>query len=368
MKIALVVNPLAGLGGPAGLKGSDGAATVDLAEARGVTSRVFARIEPVLEVLKSTELVTAPGSMGASYCHQVGLHPSEIPLVLPAEGERTTAEHTRQAVKRLCETEPDLLLFAGGDGTARDVLDAVNDSQVVLGIPCGVKMHSAVFANNPAAAQDIVQQMIDKKLLTVTAAEVRDIDETAFRAGIVKSKYYGEMWVPESLRYMQQVKSGGKEDEAIVVEEIAADFVANFDPEITYFIGSGSTTAAIMRQLDLPNTLLGVDVIQGGEVTVADAYEAQLAEIAESGACKIVVTVIGGQGHLFGRGNQQFSPRVIRAVGQGNIIVVATKTKLENLTNGIVVDTGDRDLDQALSGYIRVVTGFEDTVLCPVSA
>lgn len=368
MKVALIVNPLAGLGGPAALKGSDGEDTVDLAEARGVTSRVFTRIEPVLEVLRDADIHTAPGPLGEKYCEQLKLTTTVISMQLPKSGERTSAGHTREAVKRLCETKPDLLIFAGGDGTARDVLDAVSESQVVLGIPCGVKMHSAVFANNPAAAQDIVRQMLAKKLLTVTAAEVRDIDEVAFRAGTVKSKYYGEMWVPESLRYMQQVKSGGKEDEAIVVEDIAADFVANLDPEMTYFMGSGSTTAAIMRQLNLPNTLLGVDVIRGDEVLITDAYEAQLAEIAEATECKIVVTVIGGQGHLFGRGNQQFSPRVIRAVGQNNIIVVATKTKLENLTNGIVVDTGDRALDQELSGYIRVVTGFEDAVLCPVSA
>lgn len=365
MKIALLVNPFAGLGGPAGLKGSDGADTVSLAQQRGVVSRIPQRIAPVLEELRGSEVITVAGKMGAHWASEAGLQVKLVDLVVP---DMTTPEHTREAVQLLCQHSPDLLLFAGGDGTARDVLDAIPEGQVVLGIPCGVKMHSAVFANNPAAAKDIVKQMLNKQLLTVVAAEVRDIDETAFRAGTVKSRYYGEMWVPESLRYMQQVKSGGKEDEAIVVEDIAADFIANMDPEMTYLMGSGSTTAAIMRQLDLPNTLLGVDVIRDHEVLIEDAFESQLAELASKQVCKIVVTIIGGQGHLFGRGNQQFSPRVIRAVGLDNIIVVATKTKLEGLPNGIVVDTSDRELDEALSGYIKVITGFEDAVLCPVSA
>lgn len=368
MKVALVVNPLAGLGGPAGLKGSDGEDTVILARQRGVTSRIKERLAPVLDVLQAAQVVTVPGELGESWCRAQSAPPEVLTLEGFSGTEVTAAKDTKAAVQALCAAKPDILLFAGGDGTARDVLDAVAPEQLVLGIPCGVKMHSAVFANNPAAARDIVQQMLAKLLLTVTAAEVRDIDETAFRSGTVKSKYYGEMWVPESLRYMQQVKSGGREDESLVVEEIAADFVASMDPEMIYFMGSGSTTAAIMRQLELPNTLLGVDVIQGNEVLIADAYESQLRELASTRPCKIVVTVIGGQGHLFGRGNQQFSPAVIDAVGEDNIIVVATKTKLEALPNGIVVDTGDYQLDQRLSGYIRVTTGFEDAVICPVSA
>ena len=367
MKVALVVNPFAGLGGPAGLKGSDAEDTAELAAERGVTSRIGGRIKPALEALKFGEVITAPGDMGQSWCEELGLDVQLISIELPNDG-KTTAEHTRIAVSELQKTDPDLLLFVGGDGTARDVLDSVNPEQLVLGIPCGVKMHSAVFANNPNAAREVVQQMLNRQILTVSAAEVRDIDEAAFRDGTVRSKYYGEMWVPESLRYMQQVKSGGKEDEALVVEEIAADFVAQFDQKQTYLMGSGSTTAAIMRQLELPNTLLGVDVIQDGEVVISDAYEQQLFEVAGRSNCKLVVTVIGGQGHLFGRGNQQFSPRVIRAVGLDNIIVVATKTKLESLANGVVVDSGDPDLDRELSGFIRVITGFEDAVLCPVVA
>lgn len=366
MKAGLIVNPYAGLGGPAGLKGSDAADTRVLASERGVESRISQRIAPVLDILTSCTVITAPGQLGESWCRNGNLEPEVIAMSL--ESEVTTATDTKSAVEILQTHDLDLLIFVGGDGTARDVLDVVATEQVVLGLPCGVKMHSAVFANNPAAAAEVVEQMRDKQLLTVSRAEVRDIDEAAFQKGTVKSRFYGEMWVPESLRYMQQVKSGGKEDEALVVEEIAAEVVEHFDPELTYLMGSGSTTAAVMRQLNLENTLLGVDVVKDTEVLQPDAFEAQLFEVASASDCKIVVTVIGGQGHLFGRGNQQFSPRVIRAVGLENIMVVATKTKLESLPNGILVDTGDTKLDQELSGFIRVITGYEDAVLCPVSA
>tara|TARA_R110002072_G_scaffold1598_6_gene13592 strand:- start:6061 stop:7164 length:1104 start_codon:yes stop_codon:yes gene_type:complete len=367
MKVALIVNPLAGLGGPAGLKGSDGEDTERIALQRGVTSRIGDRLRPVLEILQrqQIECVTAPGLLGETWCPPSKLLLTVLPMSVP---ETTTATDTRAAVKLLQSTSPDLLLFAGGDGTARDVLDAADSEQVVLGIPCGVKMHSGVFANNPAAAAEIVSQMSQGGLLTVSKGEVRDIDESAFRDGIVRARYYGEMWVPEALRYMQQVKSGGKEIEGLAVEEIAAEIVEHMDPDFTYLMGSGSTTAAIMAQLGLPNTLLGVDVVKDGEVLIADAYEAQLFEQVSAGQCKMIVTVIGGQGHLFGRGNQQLSARVIRAVGLSNIVVVATKSKLEGLAEGIVVDTGDEQLDQSLAGYIKVVTGYEDAVLCPVHA
>lgn len=369
MKIALVVNPLAGLGGPAGLKGSDALDTVSIARERGVTSRVADRLKPVLAVLghETIECTTVSGVLGEFWCREAGINCTTLsmPVTNPS-----TAEDTRTAVALLQATSPDLFVFAGGDGTARDVLDAVSPLQVVLGVPCGVKMHSAVFANNPVAAAEVIQQMNAGQLLTVSHAEVRDIDEVAFRKGVVQASFYGEMWVPEALRYMQQVKSGGQEVEALVVEEIAADIIEQMQPHMTYLMGSGSTTAAIMAQLGLDNTLLGVDVLKDGKVLIADAYETQLYDVASTlsleNTCKIVVTVIGGQGHLFGRGNQQLSARVIRAVGQDNILVVATKSKLEGLSNGIVVDTGDAELDQSLAGFIRVVTGYEDAVLCPV--
>jgi predicted polyphosphate/ATP-dependent NAD kinase len=202
----------------------------------------------------------------------------------------------------------------------------------------------------------------------VTDAEVRDIDELAFRHGLVRAKYYGEMTVPEALRYIQQTKSGGMEVEELVLQEIAADVVEAMRPGVQYLIGSGSTTAAIMDSLNIKNTLLGVDVIKDGYLVAADATEAQLFSLVTNDSSEIILTIIGGQGHIFGRGNQQLSPRVIQAVGQDNLKVIATKTKLEALGGKpLLVDTGDPVLDDELAGVIRVITGYEDSVLCRVS-
>ena len=372
MKLGIVVNPVAGLGGPAALKGSDGANTVQTARDRGVQSQTGARIEIMWSELMRQlpasgltdfQLVCAKGEMGSAH-FKSRANTVLLELDIPP---RTTALHTKRIATALEAHGVDLLLFAGGDGTARDVHDSVSATQVVLGLPCGVKMHSGVFANNPKSAGRILSAMIKGELVSVATAEVRDIDEEAFRDGVVKAQHYGELLVPEEIRYMQQVKSGGVEVEEIVIEEIAADVVDKLDGDVTYFIGSGSTTARVMNQLGLDNTLLGVDVIRAGELIIKDAHEQQLFELSRTETCHAVITVIGGQGHIFGRGNQQFSPRVIRAIGRSNFTIIATKTKLENLVR-LHVDTGDAELDEVFDGFIRVTTGYDDAVLCPVSA
>jgi len=375
LRLALVLNPLAGLGGPAGLKGSDGEQIVKEALARGYVSKVAKRVEITLRALaplkNNIELITVRGKMGSDVCTALGWSAKVVEIDFQSDSEdqpKSTAEHTRQAVRQLQQLGIDLLVFAGGDGTARDVFDVANKDQAVLGIPCGVKMHSGVFANSPASAAKIIQQMATGQLVTVMQGEVRDIDEDSFREGVVRTRYYGELRVPEELRYMQQVKNGGKEVEALVVEDIAAEIMEQMHPDVTYFIGSGSTTASIMNQLGLENTLLGVDVIRDKKLLLSDAHERQLFEYSRQVDCCIVVSVIGGQGHILGRGNQQLSPRVLRNVGLENLIVIASKSKLEGLNNQLKVDTGDLELDQALSGYIKVITGYEDAVLCPVGS
>lgn len=371
LKVGLVLNPKAGIGGPVALKGSDGAETVSRARALGSESKVVERTAVCLNELhdlaEELKIITMAGEMGAHACQAANMTCTVVAEI--TEGE-TTPEDTRRAVESFLEQDVDLILFAGGDGTARDIYDVLQRSarqeQVVLGIPCGVKMHSGVFANTPTAAAAIVAGMAKGELLTVGEGEVRDIDEDAFRQGIVSAKYYGEMYVPEELRYMQQVKSGGQEVEELVVDEIAAHVVDNMESGVVYFIGSGSTTAAIMEALGLENTLLGVDVVRDGELLLSDAREDQLYDYVCNEDVRIVITVIGGQGHVFGRGNQQLSARILKKVGKENIIVVATKTKLESLQGPLLTDTGDAELDQVLGGFIRVITGYEDAVLCKI--
>jgi len=368
LSLGIVLNPLAGLGGSVALKGSDGPDTVAKALSLGARSHVNERVEITLAILAGHKdqlhLVTYPGEMGADACRLTGMKAEVIGTIEPG---KTTAEDTRGAVQALQKFGVDLILFAGGDGTAQDIYSVVSPEQPVLGIPSGVKMHSGVFAINPSAAGEIVKKMIDGDLVNIGMAEVRDIDEDAFRHGVVNSKYCGEMLVPEEGGFLQQVKSGGREVEALVIEEIAAEIVDNMQSNTTYFIGSGSTTAAIMDQLDLENTLLGFDIVKNRQLVLADATEAQLLKAAKTGASKIVISIIGGQGHILGRGNQQLSPAVIRKVGIGNIIVLGSKTKIKGLQGRpLLVDTGDPDLDNQFNGFIRVATGYDDWLIYKV--
>jgi predicted polyphosphate/ATP-dependent NAD kinase len=200
-------------------------------------------------------------------------------------------------------------------------------------------------------------------------SDVRDIDENSFREGLVKTQFYGELPVPDDLRYVQQTKVGGKEIDALVVQDIAAYFTENMDPDALYLMGSGSTIATLMDSQGLESTLLGIDVVRNSELLAADVSENQILELLEDATvAKIVVTAIGGQGHIFGRGNQQLSARVIRRVGVRNLQIVATKSKLVGLERRpLLVDTGDHKLDEALAGIKSVLVGYDDWVLYQVA-
>ena len=372
IRIGLIINPLAGLGGSVALKGSDGAATAAQALALGAQPQAQQRTMQALKQLgacsEQVQFYCGSDELGEQVLQQLGLphqvvyHPSTQP---------STAADT-QAMARMFATEQpvDLLLFAGGDGTARDICAVYPDDRPVLGIPAGVKIHSGVYAISPAAAGKVLQKLVSGELTSVTRADVMDIDEEAFRAGTVRAKRYGEMMVPAELQYIQAVKMGGKESDELVLADIAADVIESMEDDTLYIMGSGSTVAAVMEELGLANTLLGVDVIAAGQLLAQDVTAKQLEALVSehAGPVKLVITVIGGQGHIFGRGNQQLSPAVIRHVGVENIIVVATKRKLQQL-NGrpLLVDTGDPELDQELTGLQTVTCGYHDQVLVRIA-
>ena len=374
LHIGLVVNPLAGLGGSLGLKGSDG----DVLRQRlpGLTpqqrhralDRVERALRPLLAAGDSVRYSTWSGDMGAETLHALGITHQVLGA---ADADVTSAADTRQAVQALRAVGVDLILFAGGDGTARDIFDVVGDSFPVLGIPAGVKMHSGVFAVSPEAAGELLLQLASGGLVGLIPREVRDIDEEAFRHDQVRSRFYGDMLVPGEGRYLQHTKVGGRESPELVANDIADWLVEHMEQGRTYLIGPGSTTAAIMARLNLANTLLGVDVVRDGTLLANDAdEETLLAQLAAAvGGASIVVTIIGGQGNLFGRGNQQFSPEVIRAVGLDNIVIVAAKSKIAALEGRpLLVDTNDPELDRALCGWRTVITGYEDRILYRVAA
>lgn len=370
-KLGLIINPIAGIGGSVALKGSDGEGIAEQAVALGATAKANERAQLALEILKpyasQIHIYSASGPMGEDTAKALGFN---VTVVNYVEKNDTSAEDTETTVKALLNQNIDLLLFAGGDGTARNVCNMVGEQFPVLGIPAGCKIHSGVYAVTPKAAGRVVELMVTNQLVTLTDADVMDIDESLFRDGVVKAKRYGEMQVPCELRYVQAVKSGGKESDELVLQDIAADVINQMEEQL-FIIGSGSTTAFLMEELAINNTLLGVDVIQEQQLIKNDVTEPELWQLIVSSEhpVKLVITLIGGQGHIFGRGNQQLSPRIIKKIGKDNIIIIATKSKLMALNaRPLIVDTGDSEVDRMLSGFMPVTTGYNDQVLYPVAS
>ncbi|MFJ2532452.1 ATP-NAD kinase family protein [Microbacterium maritypicum] len=389
--IGLVVNPVAGVGGPAGLAGSDGADVQRLALARGARSRVQERAVLALTTLAERhpglEVATAAGAMGADAVRAAGLVPRVVAPAPGVERSETEAGDTSRAVAALAADGVDLILVVGGDGTLRDAVAGLEGAEhpsgagtdvgrhadtrmpAVLGVPAGVKMYSPVFAVSPRAAGAIAADWIDLGGLPTDEREVLDIDEAAMRRARVDPTLYGMLRVPYRSGRTQARKAPTPVTEAAAVEAAARGVVARMLPGVRYLLGPGGTTAEIARQLGIEGSPLGVDVVLDGTVVVCGASEQELlAEIAE-GPAQAVVTVIGGQGFLLGRGNQQLSAAVLRALGDDPLLVVAPEQKLIDLHGRpLLVDTGDPELDARLAGHVRIVTGSGTSSLYAVSA
>lgn len=393
-KIGLIVNPIAGIGGKAGLKGSDGEEIYREAILRGSVKERGQKALLAVRALKAAgaqpTILTCPGEMGARVCEAAGLAYTVIevpgaevtcPVTDMPETEAgetaltdagcTTAADTVYAARTFLRMGAALILFAGGDGTARDMLDAVGEAVPVLGIPAGCKIHSGVYALNPRRAGELAAGYLQGKVRKTKEAEVMDIDEEEFRGGRVQSRLYGYLRIPDGRGMVQNKKSGSRYSEQGAIERLADYLADTWDEESLYIVGGGSTTAAVMRRMNLPNTLLGVDLVYKGRVAAADCTEQEILEMLDRytfAGVKILVTVIGGQGCIFGRGNQQISARVIRRAGRENIIVAASPDKLLSfLGSSLSVDTGDEEVNRYLSGYMRVLTGYGEYTVMKVS-
>ncbi len=365
--LGLIINPLAGLGGPAALKGSDGMAAEAIARGAGprAAERTRVALELLLPLQERLEFLTFPGAMGGDLLAQMGF---KHRLLGQLGGPDTSAADTRAAVQALQAEGVGLLLFAGGDGTARDVCEVAREGQAVLGIPAGVKIQSGVYAVSPRAAGELTRRLVEGGLVRLSSAEVRDIDESALREGRVTARWYGELSVPQEGGFVQQVKQGGVESEELVLSEIAAWLEDTWEPDVRYVFGPGSTLHGLAQNLRLDTTLLGVDVIENGQVLARDVTEAQLFELVDGQPARVLVTAIGGQGHILGRGNQQISPRVLRAVGLDNLRVVATKRKLATLEGRpLLVDSGDAALDDSFPDVAKVWAGYKEELVYPLS-
>jgi predicted polyphosphate/ATP-dependent NAD kinase len=356
------------MGGSVALKGSDG--MVQQAQQLGARPQAQVRARSALEILQNNRdqirVYTAANDMGEYVCRDLGF---DVSVVSHNAAGETTAMDTEKTVQALLQQGIDILVFAGGDGTARNVFDAMmrcdeKDRVPVVGIPAGCKIHSAVYAVTPVHAGELLSQIIRGRAVSLQEASVMDIDEEAFRHDVLKARRYGYLTVPAENQYMQGMKEGGVSSEAIILHDIATYIVETMEEDVMYFVGSGSTPKAVMDVLQLESTLLGIDAVCNRQLIAGDVNEKKILELVKQHPARIVLTIIGGQGHLFGRGNQQFSPAVIRAVGKENIIIIATPEKIHAL-NGrpIRVDTGDNILDRELYGMAKVITGYDEQTL-----
>lgn len=373
-KIGLIVNPVAGMGGRVGLKGSDGKKIHKMALALGAVPVSPERTCEALNVLSGIqnkiELFTYPGEMGQDEAILCGLSPIVIGSIRKG---KTTPEDTKNAARELENAGVDLLVFTGGDGTARNVYDAVSDRLTVIGIPGGVKIHSGVYAANPVKAARLVMDFVAcPGKIALQTAEVMDIDEEMVRHDKVSAKLYGYMKIPYERGLNQSSKAGSNPRDEVFQDEIASDVIHNMEPDVIYLVSAGTTTKAVMDKLKVESTLLGIDALKNKQLISADLNESAILELLArepETPFKIIITVIGRQGYIFGRGNQQLSPSVIRSVGKENVILIATINKILSLNaDPFLVDTGDPELDKELEGYIRVTTGFGKQHIYQVSA
>jgi len=355
--VGLIINPVAGMGGRVGLKGTDGQHIFLESLKRGAEPIAKTRALEALRAaapLDQYDFLTAGGSMGEDLLREMTAKFE----VIHVPSAVTSQKDTEEACRRIVERNARVLVFAGGDGTARDVLGAIDQKVPVIAIPSGVKMHSGVFSTTPEASGRILK-IFASESLPVRRTEVMDIDEDAFRGGRLSASLYGYMMVPYEQSLIQPAKSeiigSSSEDEK---DEIGQYLAESLEDDLIYILGPGTTVEAVARHIGVEKTLLGVDVVMDGKLIVKDASENDLLAVLD-GNCRarIVVTPIGVQGFIFGRGNQQISSRVIRKVGPKNITVIAAPSKLRE-TERLRVDTGDTDLDAMLKGYWKVVVGY----------
>jgi predicted polyphosphate/ATP-dependent NAD kinase len=367
----LIVNPVAGLGGAVGLKGSDGADLQARARSLGAVPHAAERAGRALRRLEQrtsdVTIVAAPGELGANVAAAHSLPVDVLPI--PVRTGPTTADDTRAAARGLVSHGVDLILFAGGDGTTRDLHDAVGGTVPVLGIPTGVKMHSGVFATTPESAGDVAAAFLVAGDAALTReGEVVDVDDDL--DGVIATRLYGALRVPDDPHRVQPMKASAPpvSDEAALAA-VCASIADGMDPRRLYVVGPGTTMRRVLERLGLEKTLLGIDVVRAGRLVASDASEQQLLELLEDEPATLVVGVVGGQGALVGRGNQQLSPAVIRRIGAENVEIVAGLHKLLALDPPVLhVDTGDPALDEELCGYRRVHVAPGRTLVSKVAA
>lgn len=359
-KIGLIINPIAGMGGKIGLKGTDGEEILANAVKLGAEPESHIKARRTVEKLKQIKdeiiILTASDSMGEVACDGSGIGYKVVYEILC---NKTTYADTEEASRKMLESGAEIIIFAGGDGTARNIYNSVKDKIPVIGIPAGVKIQSAVFSQNPEYAGMMAVEFIRNNNLQFKDMEVIDLDENAYRKGRIGSTLYGYMKVPFMPQYVQNAKQIGFASDDDKFNSIAKYIIDDMNDDYYYIIGSGTTTKRIMENLELSYELLGIDVIYRKKVILNDATENQLIDIVSKNKTKIVVSPIGGQGFIFGRGNHQISGKVINTVGKNNIVIIAPDDKLYSINDSkLKVDCDNPETNEYLKGYYNVVTGY----------
>jgi predicted polyphosphate/ATP-dependent NAD kinase len=370
-KIGLIINPIAGMGGSVGLKGTDGKDILEKAKKLGAEPKSHFRCQLFLDNLSnlkdSITIVTTSGAMGENLLKKTNFDYCVLSININNEiNNETTREHTILAAKEMTRIGIHVLVFVGGDGTARDIFEAVGTSVPCIGIPAGVKIHSSVFAVNPESAAVLLQQFIAGSA-QLKESEVMDIDEDAFRNNLVVSKLYGYLITPYLPQFVQSSKmaSPNTESEHDNQKEIAEFLVEMMEPNTYYLLGPGTTVRSIAEILDVEKTLLGVDLIRDKKIIKKDLNERQILELLRqvqdqnNEKVKLIVTPIGAQGFVFGRGNLQVSDKVLSALKPENIIIVCTRYKFSTLPDGkLRIDSRNPEVDAQFRGYYKVIVGY----------
>ena len=364
-KIGLIVNPIAGMGGSVGLKGTDGD-IYKKALKMGAKPLTPKRVSELLSIINSKEeifMLVAPGPMGADVIEGKGIKFEIIGKI----SETTSDQDTKKIAKQMLNQGIDLLIFCGGDGTARDVYDAIGLEIPVVAVPGGVKMYSSIFSFNLKAAAQIIDGFLDNFIETEDR-EILDIDEELVRKDILKATLYGYLKVIKFRNLIQAGKEGSNLGRTVEEnkQQIAQWVIEDMKEDTLYLLGPGTTVKTITDNLKLSKTLLGIDAISDKKVVGKDLNEKSILEFLEDFPdAEIILSPIGGQGFIFGRGNKQFTPKVIKKIGKKNLKIIATEDKIRNL-DCLRVDTGDSDFDIELKGLVKVIIGYKEQLVIQV--
>jgi predicted polyphosphate/ATP-dependent NAD kinase len=359
--VGLLVNPVAGAGGRVGLHGTDGAELYAEAVRRGGTAASPPRAARALRRMalpRSTRILAAPGVMGANLAAACGLDVAELAMPLRAADSTTvvptTGADTAEAARLMAAAGIELLVFVGGDGTARDIAAALPPGLPVVGVPGGVKMRSGVFGTSPEAAADVVSDFARGGGRPLAEAEILDVGDDG-----VRSEFHGVITVPGAGGRLAGAKSFTMSGSPVELDALCAATAADLTPGTLYLFGPGSTTAGVLDQLGLHGTAVGVDAVRDRELIGTDLSEHEITTLMDRAPqTRLVLGVIGGQGFLLGRGNQQLGPAVLSRLAPADLIIIATAAKLAALSPArLLIDTGDEAAFSGLCGYHRVRTG-----------